>query len=170
MTEITNTAEPCFTIARRFDADVATLFRVWTKAEHLKHWFGPAGCLMPCCEIDLSVGGRCLFQLVMPDGGELWGKFIYREIVPDRRLVWVHAFGDADGNTVRHPMSPTWPLEMHTTVTFEPESGGTLVRVDMQPINPTGQERDTFTEGMGSLRHGWGGSLDILRDYLSELG
>ena len=105
----------------------------------------------------------------MPDGGEMWGKFIYREIVPNKRLVWVHSFADAAGNTVKHPMSDTWPLEMLSTVTFEPDADGTRVTVYMEPINPSDEERATFIEGMDSMKQGWGGSLDILRDYLSEL-
>lgn len=169
MTKQPNTIEPRFTINRRYDADSDLMFRVWTQPAHLKHWFGPAGSEMAQCDVDLRPGGRCLFQLVMPDGGELWGKFIYREVVPNKRLVWVHSFADAEGNTIKHPMSDTWPLEMLSTVTFEPDADGTLVTVYMEPINPTDEERATFIEGMDSMNQGWGGSLDILRDYLGEL-
>ncbi|MEZ6190188.1 MAG: SRPBCC domain-containing protein [Phycisphaerales bacterium] len=96
-------------------------------------------------------------------------QIIYREIVPNKRLVWVHSFADAQGNTVKHPMSDTWPLEMLSTVTFEADAGGTLVTIHMEPINPTDEERaHTFTEGIDSMNQGWGRSLDILRDYLSE--
>lgn len=165
----TSTTEPLFKITRRYDADIDLMFRVWTQPAHLKHWFGPAGSEMAKCDMDLRPGGRCLFQLVMPDGGEMWGKFIYREVVPNTRLVWVHSFGDAGGNTVRHPMSETWPMEMLTAVAIEPVGEGTRVTVSMQPIDPTDAERANFVEGMGSMEQGWGGSLDILRDYLSEL-
>ncbi len=170
MTQQANTLEPRFTIARRYDADLDLMFRVWTEAEHLKQWFGPAGCSMPTCRMDLRPGGTCLFQLVMPDGGEMWGKFVYREVVPNKRLIWVHSFADAEGNTVKHPMSDTWPLEILSTVTFEPDAGGTLVTVDMRPIDPTEQERNTFEANMDSMRQGWGGSLQVLHDYLAKLG
>lgn len=169
MTQPMSKTEPRFTIARRYDADTDLMFRVWTQPAHLKHWFGPAGSEMAQCEVDLRPGGRCLFQLLMPDGDEMWGKFIYREIVPNKRLVWVHSFADAEGNTARHPMSDTWPPEMLSTVTFEPDADGTRVTVYMEPIDPTDEERATFIEGMDSMKQGWGGSLDILRDYLSEL-
>lgn len=169
MPQSTSKAEPRFKITRRYDADTDLMFRVWTQPAHLKHWFGPAGSEMAQCDVDLRPGGRCLFQLLMPDGGEMWAKFIYREIVPNKRLIWVHSFADAEGNTVRHPMSDTWPLEFLSTVTFEPDADGTLVTVDWVPINPTDEENATFIEGMDSMNQGWGGSLDILRDYLSEL-
>jgi uncharacterized protein YndB with AHSA1/START domain len=169
MPQSTTTTEPRFTIARRYDVAPDLMFRVWTEPRHLKHWFGPAGCEMPQCRMDLRPGGRCLFQLIMPDGSELWGKFVYREVVQNKRLVWMHSFADAQGNTARHPMTDTWPLEILSTVTFEPDTGGTLITIDWRPIDPTEDEQKAFESGMDSMRQGWGGSLEILHDYLDEL-
>ncbi len=62
----------------------------------------------------------------------MWGKFIFREIVPQERLVFVVAFSDAEGGLTRHPMSPDWPLTMLSTVTFaETGTGKTIVTVQM---------------------------------------
>lgn len=49
----------------------------------------------------------------------MWGKQVFREIVPNERLTFIQSFSDKDGNNTRHPMSPTWPLEMLATTTFE---------------------------------------------------
>ena len=52
------------------------------------------------------------------DGHVIWAKFVYREIAAPQRLVWVHSFSDEAGGLTRHPLSPTWPLELLTTVTL----------------------------------------------------
>ena len=54
-----------------------------------------------------------------PDGSEMWGKFVYREIAPPERLVFIVSFSDENGGMTRHPMAPTWPLEMLNTLTFD---------------------------------------------------
>ena len=46
------------------------------------------------------------------DGSEMWGKWVYREIVAPERLVFVSSFTDEKGNLTRNPFEPNWPLEI----------------------------------------------------------
>ena len=55
-----------------------------------------------------------------PDGNEMWGKWIYREIVKPERLVVVASFSDAQRGITRHPLSPEWPLETPSWNTTAP--------------------------------------------------
>src|SRR5438105_2667213 len=136
-----------FVISRTFDAPRDRLFKAWTEREHLMRWFGPKGFTMPVARLDLRPGGVFLYCLRSPEGQEMWGKFVYREVVPPQRLVCVNSFSDQAGGLTRHPFSPTWPLEMLSTVTFAEQEGRTTVTVRWAPINATEAEQKTFESG-----------------------
>ena len=161
-------ADRPFIISRTFDAPREKMFEVWTQREHLMKWFGPKGFTMPVAKLDLRPGGMLLYQLKSPDGHAMWGKFVYKEIRPPERLVWVNSFSDEHGGLRRHPGADTWPLEMLTEVTFaELQPGRTTVTVRWTPINPTPTERTTFDTGRGSMNMGWSGTFEQLAAYLA---
>jgi uncharacterized protein YndB with AHSA1/START domain len=98
----------------------------------------------------------------------MWGKFVYREITPPSRMVLVSSFSDETGGVTRHPMAPTWPLEMLSTFSFEEEGGKTRFTVRWSPLNASEEERATFVAGHASMQQGWGGTLDKLAAYLAK--
>ena len=119
--------------------------------------------------LDLRPGGTMHYRLRMPDGKDLWGRFVYREIVKPERLVWINSFSDKDGGLATHPMSPTWPREMHTTVTFKELGGKTEVTVTWLPLEgSTDLEIKTFEEGRDSMKGGWTGTLEQFNAYLAK--
>jgi uncharacterized protein YndB with AHSA1/START domain len=65
-------------------------------------------------------------------------------------------------------MSPTWPLEMLSTFTFEDVGGKTKVTIRWAPHNATDDERKTFDSSHDSMRQGWGGTMDQLEAYLAK--
>jgi len=123
-------------------------------------------------KIDLRPGGTMHYCLRAPDGGEMWGKFAYREIVKPERLVFVNSFSDPQGGVTRHPLHASWPLEMVSTVTFEEQAGGkTKVTVRWVPADgSTELERKTFDEGRDSMKQGWGGTFEQFAAYLAQAG
>ena len=158
-----------FVISREFDAPRDRVWQAWTEAEHLKQWWGPKGFKVRQLKIDLRPGGTMHYCLQMPDGKEMWGRFVYREIVKPERLVWINSFSDKDGGLSVHPMSPTWPREMHTTVRFEDLGGKTRITVEWLPVEgSTELERKTFEDGRDSMRMGWTGTLEQFAGYLSK--
>lgn len=158
-----------FTISREFDAPRDLMFKVWTEADHLKHWFSPRELVTFHCTNDLRRGGMMHYGMRAPDGGEVWGRWIYREIVPPERLVFVVSFSDPKGGVTVHPSAPDWPREILSTVTFEEHGGKTRVTVLWAPINATEIERTTFEDGRDSMKGGWTGTLDQLEDYLAKV-
>ena len=96
----------------------------------------------------------------------MWGKWIIREVTPPEQLVFVNSFSDEAGGVTRHPLSPSWPLEMLSTITFANQDGQTWLTVEWLPLNPTEAERKTFDEGHESMKGGWTGTLDRLAEYL----
>jgi uncharacterized protein YndB with AHSA1/START domain len=66
-------------------------------------------------------------------------------------------------------MSPTWPLELLTTITFETQGKGTLLTVRWSLLpSATDEERRTFNAARDSMRQGWGGTLDQLAAYVEK--
>jgi uncharacterized protein YndB with AHSA1/START domain len=158
-----------FVISRQFDAPRERLWRAFTEPERMRQWWGPKGVTILAATLNLRPGGAYHYGMRTPDGRVMWGKFVYRDIAAPERLVWVNSFSDEAGGITRHPLSPTWPLEMLTTVTFENEPGGkTKLTIRWSPINPTAEEQKTFDAGHDSMRQGWGGTLDQLGAYLAR--
>jgi uncharacterized protein YndB with AHSA1/START domain len=158
-----------FAISRVFDAPRDLMFNMWTQSGHLMRWFGPKDFTMLSSELDLRPGGIFHYRLRSPDGSDMWGKFVYREISKPERLVFVVSFSDEKGNITRHPLSPTWPLEMLSTVRFAEHEGKTKITVQWTPLNATEEERKTFDTANESMKQGWTGTFDQLAEYLAKV-
>ena len=163
------TARP-FIISRVFDAPRDSVFNAWTEADRLKQWFGPKGVTMSSCTLDLRPGGVFHYCMRVPGGGDMWGRWVFREIVAPERIVVVASFSDAQGNVTRAPFSADWPLESISTTTFLEEAGRTTVTVESLPINASGKERKMFNDMQASMQQGWSGTFDQLAAYLAVTG
>jgi uncharacterized protein YndB with AHSA1/START domain len=164
-------ADRAFVISRVFDAPRALVFQAFTESERLAQWWGPKGFTLRVARLDLRPGGVFHYEMKSPDGHSMWGKFVYREIVPPERITFVSSFADEAGNPVRHPMSPTWPLETLSTVAFFEENGRTTLTFRGVPINATEEEHKAFQDGKQSMEQGFGGTWDQLAAYLArEIG
>jgi uncharacterized protein YndB with AHSA1/START domain len=164
---VTESAVQEFVISRSFNVPRDRMWSAWTERERLMQWFGPKGFKMPAAKLDFRPGGMLHYCLESADGTEMWGKFVYREIVKPERLVFVNSFSDEDGNITRHPFSPTWPLEMLSTITFTEEKGRTTVTIYWVPLNPTESERKTFEGARDGMKQGWSGTFEQLAEYLA---
>lgn len=131
------------------------LFKAWTKAEHLRHWWGCEGSTVILCEIDLRVGGAWQLVMRMADGSDHPFRGVYREIVPNERLVYTERYDVAQFG------SPEWL----TTVIFEKVGSG--VRVTHNILHRSREVRD------GHLQSGMeAGTVQTLRrldEYAARL-
>jgi uncharacterized protein YndB with AHSA1/START domain len=164
----TASAEPPFIIERTFDAPRELVWAAWTDPKHLLHWWGPKGFTVIHCEVDLRPGGTMHYGLGMPAGGEMWGKWVYREVVRPERLVFIASFSDKDANIAKPPFPIDWPLETLSTLTLTERDGRTTVRMEGIPVNATAEQRKIFLDGHSSMQMGWTGTLDALGAYLAE--
>ena len=159
-----------FVIAREFDAPRDLVWRAWTEPEHFKHWFGPKGFTTNLRKFDLRPGGMIHYSQTSPTGVEVWGRALYREIVPRAKLVWINSFSDANGGVTRHPFTKDpWPLHLLTVVTFTENVGKTTVTINWTPIDATAAERKTFDAAREGMKGGWGGTFEQLSTYLAEI-
>lgn len=158
-----------FAISRVFDAPRDVLWKCFTEPERMKQWWGPKGFTVIASDMDLRVGGTYHYGMKAPDGTPMWGLFIYREIVPREKLVFVNSFSDEKRGVTRHPMASTWPLRLLSTFTFEDAPGGkTKFTVRWQTLDATAEEQKTFDTMHDSMKQGWGGTMDNLETYLAK--
>lgn len=158
-----------FVISREFAVSRDVMFQVWSDCRHLRHWFGPKGFPMLHCKNDLRPGGLMLYCLQAPDGTEFWGRWVYREIAPPDRLVFITSFSDAAGGVTRHPWSEEWPLHTLSTVLFTEHAGKTMVTVRWTAYEATPAETQAFADGADSMQQGWSGTFEQLEAYLAQL-
>ena len=105
----------------------------------------------------------------LPDGGLMWGKWVYREIVAPERLVTIVSFSDENGGVTRHPLSAGWPLETLSSVSFDEVPAGTELTMRWASHNATELERETFNTSHDAMRQGCGGMLDQLAAYVASI-
>ncbi|MCU6793124.1 SRPBCC domain-containing protein [Paenibacillus sp. WQ 127069] len=158
-------------ITRTFNAPRELVFKVWTDADHLKHWWGPTGFTIHVAQADIRPGGIFHYCMKAADGHEMWGKFVYHEIVSPERIVFVNSFSDEEGNIVRAPFSQTqtFPLEIYNVFTFTEEEGTTTITLRGGPINATEEEIQFFHSMHESMQQGFAGTFGQLDDYLATL-
>lgn len=157
-----------FVAYRVFNAPLERVWLAWTERERLMQWFSPQGYTMTQAELDLRPGGIFHYALRSPDGKEMWGKWLFREIAAPQRLVLVSSFSDAQGGITRHPMSPNWPLQTLSTISFSELDGKTTVTVRWMPLEATALELKTFAEAHNSMKQGWSGTFAQLAAYLNK--
>jgi uncharacterized protein YndB with AHSA1/START domain len=156
-----------FVIKRTFAAPLERVWKAWTDPDQLLRWWGPKGFTTVSATIgELKPGGMFHYCLRSPQGQEMWGRFVYREIVPNERLVYINSFSDPEGGIGRHPLAPDWPLQLLSTVNFAEKDGKTTVTIRWIPYEATEKERETFEKGKDSMQAGWSGTLDRLETYL----
>jgi uncharacterized protein YndB with AHSA1/START domain len=155
-------------ITRVFNAPRELVFKAWTEPERLAHWWGPRGFKWVSATIDLRPGGVFHYCLQAPNGQEMWGKFVYREIHAPETLAFIVSFSDKEGKVIRHSLSQTWPLEVLNTITFSEHNGKTTLVLKGIPVNATAEECKTFRDGFGSMQQGFKGTMDQLYEYLAN--
>lgn len=159
-----------FIINRSFDVDIHTMFEAWTDPVQIVAWSGPVGTQMEYIKVDIQSGGKAFYR--MPFGEiTIYGNVEYLEVTPPKRLVYVQQFADENGNPGRHPMAPTWPQSMLTTVSFHSE-GPQQTRVTLEwevSGDWSSEEMATFLNGKSGMTQGWSGSFDKLEELFKAL-
>lgn len=91
---VTSPSELEILLTRSFAAPRPLVFAALTQPDLLKRWYGARGWNLVSCTVDLRVGGAWRFVSQGPGGQHMGQSGIYREIVPDERLVYTEVFDD----------------------------------------------------------------------------
>ncbi len=154
-------------ITREFNAPATMVFKAWAEAERLAQWWGPKGFKIDVTSFNFTAGGKFHYCLSAGAGFEMWGLFVYQEIIDPERVVFVNSFSDKDGNVVRAPFSQTWPMECINTLTLTENEGKTTLTLKGGPINATEEERETFEMAFANIETGFAGTFEQLENYLA---
>lgn len=159
-----------FVYSRTVDAPRDLVWKAWSEPQHLAQWWGPKGCKLKVASLDFRPGGIFHYGMEWSAGSTMWGRFVYREMTPPERLVFVNSFADENAEIIRAPFSEHWPREILNVVTFE-DLGGNKTRVTLRggPIDPTEEERAVFESMFDSMNQGFGGTFDQLTAYLAKM-
>lgn len=141
------TEKPAIKIVRHFKAAPEKVWRSLTEPETLKLWMGPSDEFKcPVAETDVRVGGRYHIVMQSPDGEMHDVSGTYREVVPNRKLVYTWMW------------KTTPPHESLVTVELRPADGGTSLTLV--------HEQFTDVEVRDHHQQGWNGCLARLERFL----
>ncbi len=161
-----------FVINRSFNVSLDLMFEMWTNPDHFSKWLAPTGFKMNFFKADIRSGGKTFYSMPSDDGKiVMYGRAEYIKVEKPHTLIYTQQFTDQNENISRHPMAPTWPETMLTTVVFTadgPEQ--TRVTITWEPYGSvTPEELETFIKARGGMTQGWTGSFDKLEEYLENL-
>ncbi len=158
-----------FVINRSFDAPQEIVFKMWTDPDHLSKWLSPTGTEMKFFKADIKAGGSSFYTMFSANM-KLYGRIQYKEVKAPDLVTYTQQFCDENEKVCRHPMAPTWPETMFTTIEFATEENNkTRVTVTWEPFGEVTQEEvEAFVKARSGMTGGWTGSFDKLEDYLAN--
>jgi len=153
--KLTTPTEREIVMTRIFDAPRRLVFDALSKPELVKQWLlGPPGWTMPVCEIDLRVGGAYRYVWRHASGKEMGMGGIYREIVPQERLVCTELFDEA-----------WYPGEALVTTILAEQGGRTTLTSTMLYVSQ--ETRDAVLKS--GMERGVAASYDRLEELLVSI-
>jgi uncharacterized protein YndB with AHSA1/START domain len=139
MAQGTVETKPSLTVERTFRAAPQRVWQAWTQAEALKQWFAPNDAFkVEVIEVDVRVGGRYRIKMNAPDGEVHDVSGVYREVVPNERLVFTWAW------------RTTPERESLVTVALRPAGSGTALTLTHEQFFDE-SARDHHREGWIAL-------------------
>ncbi len=144
-------------ISRIIDAPRELVFKVWTEAEHLKHWFAPRGCTIHFAKIDIREGGGFLSCIKNPNYPDCWCKGSYIEIKAPERIIYKLEMTNEKGDLV--VPDNDWPQATVVTVSFM--EMGRKTKFTLHQTVPEG-----IAKQKGAYQ-GWIDMFDILDEYIN---
>ena len=159
-----------FVINRSFDAPLELMFEMWTNPEHIAQWLAPTGFTMEFRQSKSEAEGNTFYFMTNGNGVDFYGRKRILEMRKPDRVVYTQQFCDKDENISRHPLAPTWPETMLTTVELTAEGQNrTRVTVTWEVYGATTKEElETFIQSKAGMNQGWAGSFNKLDDYLAN--
>ena len=146
-------------ITREFDAPKHLVYKAWTTPELVKRWWSGHRGEMKIAEIDLRVGGTWRYVMVANRGFEVAFHGVYREIVPNERIVTTEVYEVPEAEALPEADVPL------NTVTFTEADGRTTL---MLLVQTTSKElRDTIIDS--GMEGGMQEQMDVLEQLAISL-
>jgi uncharacterized protein YndB with AHSA1/START domain len=136
-------------IKRIIKAPRERVYAAWTDPAQLRQWFGPKNVQTRNIVADARVGGDFRWDLISPEGEKMTISGKYRQLQPDRKIVFTWQFENDEDWKNR---------ESVVTVELSDCDGGTEVRLTHEQL-PSEESRESHTEG-------WKSVLDKLEKFV----
>jgi len=145
------------TLERTWKATAEEVWALWTTRDGIEAWWGPEGFRVEVRSLDLRPGGQLRYAMIaagpdqiafmkregMPLVQEVY--LTYTEVVPPRRLAWLHCVDFVPGLA---------PYDVASAVELHPAPGGVRLVVLLDPMHD-----ETWT---GRAVAGWNSEIDKL--------
>jgi uncharacterized protein YndB with AHSA1/START domain len=152
---VTTPSDREIVLQRTFDAPRELVYGAWTKAEHVRKWYGCAIFELVVCELDFRVGGHYRFTMRTPEGAEHTMTGVYREIVRPARIVCSEHY-ETEGFRTEDAL---------VTILFEEENGRTTLTSTV--LHPNRAQRDGHLDS--GMEQGAGETYGRLADFVATL-
>jgi uncharacterized protein YndB with AHSA1/START domain len=119
-------------IEKTFNASPDKVFGAWTDPEKLLQWYAPDGCTVRFKHISVEPGGKFHSCISNPEFGDCWAIGEYKEIIPNKKLIFSMMNADQDGNPIDPKeigMDSEWPRQTLVTVKLTAEGGKTRMQL-----------------------------------------
>ena len=153
-TQLLEKTETTVALKRVFQAPKARVYQAWIDPAMMNNWLFPEAGMHAVCQVDLRVGGRYEVQMHPPEGAPVGGSLVvacvYREIIPEEKLVF------------------TWQWQ------GDEANEETLITLQFRSINDSETELTLLHERFGSEEsrddhaQGWEGTFAQLAIALSD--
>jgi uncharacterized protein YndB with AHSA1/START domain len=146
-------------ITREFDAPAHLVYKAWTTPALVRRWWHAKRGVVTVAEIDLRVGGGWRYVGLTGDGMEIAFHGVYREIVPNERIVSTEVYeglpegvSEEEGGTLN-------------TATFEETEGRTMLTLLIEAASKV--SRDAIIAS--GMEDGLQDALDLLEEVARSL-
>jgi len=140
--------KPSLTLKRRFNAPPEKVFAAWIDPGKVKRWMGPGEVKALSVESDARTGGRYRWIMQAPSGEQHDVSGVYREVVPNRKLVFTWAW------------KSTPERESLVTIDIKPDGTGSIMTLTHEQFFDE-ETRDRHNQG-------WTGALAKMETYLAS--
>ena len=138
-------------IKRFINAPRARVYAAWTDPAQLKEWWGPETVRTRNFAADVRVGGKYRWDLINQEDEEMSVFGEYRELVPEKKIVFTWKWDDDDVWENRNSV---------VTVELFDAAGGTELHLRHEQL-PSTESRDRHNEG-------WNSVLDQLEKFFGK--
>jgi len=137
-------------LSHTFAASLPFVYNAWTDPGILRHWWGPLGCEVYKCEVDLRPGGKWRYGIRTANGDrEVFGEYL--SVEPEKRLVFSWQWANDEKK----------PEKTIVTIIFRAESEDST-HLTMR------QEAFLTTESCENHSTGWHSSFESLTQFLTQ--
>ncbi|HXY60654.1 MAG TPA: SRPBCC domain-containing protein [Chthoniobacterales bacterium] len=138
-------------IKRVINAPPSRVYAAWTDPEQLKQWWGPKEVKTRTFSADARVGGKYRWDLINQEGEEMSVFGEYRELVPDKRIVFTWKWDDDEAWEAKNSV---------VTIELSECDGGTELKLTHVQL-PSEASRDRHNEG-------WNSVLDRFEEFFNK--